>query len=81
MPKASKKKSEQQPAASASAWPNMPAIDLENDPYFKRVRESTKDALQCPHCDQLYFLCDAKNEETGVVVCPECDCEIESSES
>lgn len=68
-------------AEAASAWPHMPAIDLENDPYFKRVREATKDALQCPHCDQLYFLDDAKNEETGVVVCPECDSEIESSES
>ncbi len=73
MAKVPKKKKEE----STNPWLNMPTID-ENDPYWKKVRESTKDALRCPHCDQLYFMCDALNEDTGKIFCPECENEIKS---
>ena len=78
MTKAPKKKPAKDADTSANPWANIPAIDYENDPYWKSVREATKDALTCPHCDQMYFLSDAHDEETGKVFCPECDTEIKS---
>ena len=77
MAKSTKKKTDTAATKTTSAWANLLDIDTENDPYWKKVREDTKDALTCPHCNQLYFLCDAKDEDTGVVICPECDTKIE----
>ncbi len=70
-----KKKNTKSTSKTSNPWLNIPEID-ENDPYWKKVREGTKDALICPHCDQLYFPCDALNEDTGKSFCPECDNEI-----
>lgn len=78
MSKPPKKKSGEKKVESTNPWLNIPTID-ENDPYWKSVREATRDALKCPHCDQLYFLCDAECEETGQVICPECDAEIKAA--
>lgn len=77
MTKSTKKNTGAALSNSTSAWTNLLDIDTENDPYWQKVREDTKDALACPHCNELYFLCDAKDEETGVVICPECGSEIE----
>lgn len=66
-------------ASAPSAWPFISNEDLNTElesDYAKKVREAVKDALRCPHCDELYFECDALNEDTGERFCPECGEEI-----
>lgn len=71
--------SEKKDASAPAAWPfiSNEALNtaLESD-YAKKVREAVKNALRCPHCDELYFECDALNEDTGELFCPECGEEI-----
>ncbi len=64
---------------ASAAWPfisDETLKEVQESDYFKKVREATKDALRCPSCDELYFECDALNEETGERFCPECGEEI-----
>lgn len=61
---------------SKNTWPFMPELTPEQEAKFAAIREATKDALSCPHCDALYCLDDALDEDSGKYFCPECENEI-----